>query len=389
LQDRHTIYPAIQLFVVDSSLALAMPSPSFSHELETALRAVHRASIVTKDVLRSLKNNVSAESKADDSPVTLADFAAQALIISAIHAVFPSDSFLGEESAAALRENDELRSRVWDLVQSAPTVELQASDSQLARPDSADAMLAAIDRGATDQTATGRVWVLDPVDGTATFMQGHQYAVCLCLLVDGVQQVGVIGCPNLLLDPESTHAKIIESEVDTKGYGVVVSAVKGEGASVRPLHVNGLGAPRPLEQVQQSKPLIELDFVEPTLTIKTSLSLAEHKNVAELLGAKWPGTQLWSLQLKYVSLALGATDVMVRLPTGRDRYTHIWDHAGGQLIFQEAGGKITDLDGGEIDFSQGRRLLGYRNYGTVAARPWAFDKVMEKVLEVLNRRGSK
>jgi 3'(2'), 5'-bisphosphate nucleotidase len=90
--------------------------------------------------------------------------------------------------------------------------------------------------------------------------------------------------------------------------------------------------------------------------------------------------------MKYVALALGATDVMLRLPKGKDRYTQVWDHAGGQLIFQEAGGIIRDLDGGEIDFGQGRKIEGTRNFGMVAAMPSAFSGIMQAVKTVLERR---
>ena len=34
----------------------------------------------------------------------------------------------------------------------------------------------------------------------------------------------------------------------------------------------------------------------------------------------------------------------------------IWDHVGGMLLFQEAGGNITDLDGKDIDLSHGRNF---------------------------------
>jgi 3'(2'), 5'-bisphosphate nucleotidase len=35
----------------------------------------------------------------------------------------------------------------------------------------------------------GRVWMLDPLDGTVAFVSGGQYAVCLALLEDGEQKV--------------------------------------------------------------------------------------------------------------------------------------------------------------------------------------------------------
>ena len=61
--------------------------------------------------------------------------------------------------------------------------------------------------------------MLDPLDGTVAFVSGGQYAVCLALLEDGEQKVGVIRCPNLPFD--TTHVK--ETVVDSDGM-VVYSA---------------------------------------------------------------------------------------------------------------------------------------------------------------------
>jgi 3'(2'), 5'-bisphosphate nucleotidase len=186
-------------------------------------------------------------------------------------------------------------------------------------------MLDAIDRGTGDGARDGRVWVLDPVDGTATFMEGKQYAVCLSLLVDGVQQVAVTGCPNLQFDTQGPHVqrRISEDQVDTAGYGVVLSAVKGQGTYVRSMHANGLGEARRIVHDSTPKQLSALDFVEATIG-KTSLSQDEHHAVAECVDANWPGTVLWSQQMKYAALALGATDVLVRVPKGKDRFTYLW-----------------------------------------------------------------
>jgi 3'(2'), 5'-bisphosphate nucleotidase len=357
--------------------------------------------LLTKSVLRSLHHNVSAETKADDSPVTIADFAAQAVITAAIHAVFPDDSFIGEESAEALRQNDALAERVWDLVRRSPeALSSQSSDAQHVRATDRDAalavpaskadMLSTIDLGATtEQTQTGRVWVMDPVDGTLSFMSNKQYAVCLCLLVDGVQQVGVIACPNLHFDVDGPlgQTRIHEDLVDEADLGVVLSATKGCGTFVRSMHAAGLGDARRIEHHSAHIPKrhSDLDFVETTIG-KTSLSQDEHKAVAELLGAQWPTTVLWSQQMKYVALTLGATDVMVRLPKDKERYTYIWDHAGGQLLYEEAGGTIKDLDGNPIDFGQGRKILGTKNYGMVAAMPASFPAVIQAVERVLEKR---
>ncbi|KAH6639377.1 hypothetical protein C7974DRAFT_130204 [Boeremia exigua] len=379
-----------------------MSSQPYAAELSLALSAVHNASILTKSVLRSLKNHVSAETKADDSPVTIADFAAQALLISAIHAVYPNDQFLGEESADALRSNTALADRVWDLVLRAKALHASRSESgdsqkksaesgaqTLVFPASKEDMFELIDRGGKgEQTSRGRVWIMDPVDGTATFMQGQQYAVCLCLLVDGKQAVGVIGCPNLAFDVEGPlgQSRVHEDLVDETGYGVVLFAVKGQGTYVRGMTENGWGVARKVDlSTMPEKKLEDLNFVESTLG-KTSLSQKEHKAVCEQLGAQWPGTVIWAQQIKHVALALGSTDVMVRIPKTVDRFTCVWDHAGGHILFTEAGGMIKDFNGGDIDYAQGRHIAGERNYGMVAALPSVFEKVERAVKDVLARR---
>lgn len=386
-----------------------MSSQPYAAELSLALSAVHNASILTKSVLRSLKNHVSAETKADDSPVTIADFAAQALLISALHAVYPDDAFLGEESADALRDNEPLANRVWELVLRAKALHAERARSGAAQdagserqkeyalpaaqtlvfPESKEDMFELIDRGGKGtQTERGRVWVMDPVDGTATFMQGQQYAVCLCLLVDGKQAVGVIGCPNLAFDVEGPlgQSRVHEDLVDEEGYGVVLSAVQGQGTYVRTMTENGWGSGRKVDlSTLPERKLEELNFVESTLG-KTSLSQDEHKAVCEQLGAQWPGTVIWAQQVKHVALALGSTDVMVRIPKTADRFTCVWDHAGGHILFSEAGGLIKDFNGGDIDFGQGRHIAGERNYGMIAALPCVFEKVEGAVQEVLARR---
>ncbi|KAF2004857.1 carbohydrate phosphatase [Amniculicola lignicola CBS 123094] len=389
-----------------------MPKP-YADELALAVRIIHSASLLTKSVLRSLKNTIEAETKADDSPVTIADFAAQALIIGALHAVYPSDKFVGEESAAQLRQNDVLAERVWQLVQQAQAAASQTTDMQhvhghegstaspgqeeqerghvaLTFPSSKTAMLDTIDLGTNAELREGRVWVLDPVDGTATFMQGKQYAVCLCLVVDSIQQVGVIGCPNLqyAYDAASTPATrgiVHEDIVDPSGYGIMLTAVRGQGTHIRSMQASSLGDPRPIVHSRSPQDPSTLNFVESALG-STSLVQAEHRAVAESFGTEWPGTVVWSQQLKYVSVALGAADVMLRIPKDRERYTNVWDHAGGHLLVTEAGGIVRDFDGGEIDFGAGRKITGERNWGMVVATTWCFDAVEKAVKLVLDKR---
>jgi 3'(2'), 5'-bisphosphate nucleotidase len=44
------------------------------------------------------------------------------------------------------------------------------------------------------------MWTLDPIDGTMGFLRKQQFAICLALLIDGIVQLGIIGCPNLPVD---------------------------------------------------------------------------------------------------------------------------------------------------------------------------------------------
>ncbi len=379
------------------------PASDYSKELAVALKTVHNCSVLTQSVLRSLKSQnqtqVSAETKPDDTPVTAADLAGQALIISTLHARFPDDAFLGEESADALRSNQTLAGEVWKLVLRAKDASLteksalqQSSDTDagaLVFPASIEEMLDLIDLGGKGQViGRGNSWSLDPIDGTATFMQGLQYAVALCLFVDGVEQLGVIACPNLQFDVHSPLGKtpLREDSVDIAGCGVVLSAVKGQGTYVRSMSTEGLGEPQRVDLTRlPTKQLTELNFVESTIG-KTSLSQEEHKAVAESLGCPWPGTVLWSSHMKYVSLILGASDVMVRIPKSKDRYTAVWDHCGSHLCYTEAGGKIRDFDGRDIDFTRGRMIRGENNFGMIATMPSHFDRVDRAVKDVLGRR---
>jgi 3'(2'), 5'-bisphosphate nucleotidase len=345
-------------------------SKDLSQERLIAELAVQRASVLTKKVLSAV--NKGELSKTDSTPVTIADFAAQALIISAIHKAFPNDKFVGEEDADALRKDDGVRQRVWELVSSTHLDDTE-SEAMLASPETVEEMLEVIDLGGCGTGGReGRVWMLDPVDGTLTFLRGQQYAVALALVEDGEEKIGVLGCPNLSLKTGRVH----EDSVDAEGMGLMLSAVKGEGAVMR---LMGTGSLLPGSKIERSvaKELKDLHFVDCVTT--ASLDLEKHRRVAEKLGASWPGTDLWSSHMRYVALIVGGGDVLLRIHKKKNKTSCVWDHAGGQLVFREVGGKITDLDGKKIDFGTGRTLTV--NSGMVAAIEGFHDKVLEMVAE--------
>jgi len=91
--------------------------------------------------------------KEDKSPVTVADFGAQAVVSEHLAAVFPHDPLVGEESSALLRlpENAQLKDSVLKHVRMI-TPRLSEKD-----------VFAAIDRGSAEGGSKGRFWTLDPL----------------------------------------------------------------------------------------------------------------------------------------------------------------------------------------------------------------------------------
>jgi 3'(2'), 5'-bisphosphate nucleotidase len=47
-------------------------------------------------------------------------------------------------------------------------------------------------------------------------------------------------------------------------------------------------------------------------------------------------------------------------PSRPDYREKVWDQAAGAIVIEEAGGKVTDLDGKPLDFTQGRTLANNR-----------------------------
>lgn len=107
------------------------PSLSFNHltnmaaipyllEKTVAISAVTRACYLTSSLFASLQKSETI-TKSDTSPVTIADFSAQAAVNSILARVFPHDSIIGEEDSKDLQgdEGKVLRERVTDLANEA------------------------------------------------------------------------------------------------------------------------------------------------------------------------------------------------------------------------------------------------------------------------------
>ncbi|KAL2168084.1 hypothetical protein VTG60DRAFT_396 [Thermothelomyces hinnuleus] len=352
-----------------------MASP-YARELEIAQLAVQRAAILTKRVFHEkAKGTVS---KDDASPVTIGDFGAQALIIAALRANFPGDAIVAEEEAAQLRSDDKLRELIWGLVRDTK-LEDDAGERLLGGGvRDVDDLLEVLDLGRSPGGRNGRVWTIDPIDGTKGFLRGGQYALALALLEDGDVKVGVLGCPNLPVDDEAPLAADIgANQTDAEGRGVIFSAVVGQGATSRPLGTGGLAQGKRIK-MKEVTDMASASFCESVESGHSNQS--EAAQIAQKLGITKPSVRMDS-QAKYGSIARGAGDIYLRLPTSKTYQEKIWDHAAGDLIVREAGGQVTDTKGQRLDFGVGRTLA--TNSGVIAAPAAVHGRVLEVVQEVL------
>ncbi len=230
-------------------------------ELLTELReaAVEFAGIAGEITLNYYQKNFEVETKEDDSPVTIADREAEMSIRNNIHKHFPGHGIIGEEFG---KENE-------------------------------------------DQDI---VWVLDPIDGTKSFLHGIPfYTTLIGILVKGEPKVGVIYAPAL---------------------DEMVSAAIGLGC-----HFNGKKA-----AVRECKQLSEATFL--TTDIQSFDDHGYSNSLSELMSrTKYHRT--WGDAYGHMMVAVGRADIMV------DAVLNVWDAAALLPILKEAGGSYTDLKGNE------------------------------------------
>lgn len=329
---------------------------AYTSERVAAIDAVLKACRLTGVVQQQLVAAAVLE-KGDKSPVTVADFGAQAVVGHLLAAEFPHVPMVGEEDAAALRDpkNATLAAKVHEAVR------------QVLPDLSGDEVLAAIDRGVYEGGRTGRHWTLDPIDGTKGFLRLEQYAVALALIEDGEVVLGVLGCPNLPHDPRNPEG----------GVGCVMVAVKGEGAMWYPIHDGGLG-PSSRLTVDGAREGGQARLTESVEAEHTDQS--ESARVSHRLGINLPTVRMDS-QAKYGAVARGDASIYLRLPTRADYVEKIWDHAAGYCVVREAGGEVTDIHGKPLDFGLGRGLSA--NKGVVVTNGHLHAQVLAAVRGVL------
>lgn len=252
-------------------------SDPVSRRLEMARQLAQEAGQITLQYFQTAELKI--ERKADNSPVTQADRNAEEFLRERIRRFFPGDAIVGEEFGE------------------------QPGDS-------------------------GYTWILDPIDGTKTFVGGVPlYSQLIGILLGEESVAGVISIP---------------------GLDECIYAAKGQGAWWR----KRASAPEPARVSQRAR-LAEGIFVTSQVDSFTHRGAAEA--YLRLERAAYI-TRTWGDGYGYLLVATGRAEAMI------DPVMNVWDAAAIRPVLEEAGGTFTDwkgqatIRGGEGVATNGRVL---------------------------------
>ncbi|KAH8922404.1 3',5'-bisphosphate nucleotidase [Atractiella rhizophila] len=327
-----------------------------------AISAVSLCSQVARRVQATLVPSQGL-TKSDNSPVTVADYACQLLVSRLLFTHLPNIPMIGEESSADI--DPSMLRQVKELVNEALRGEKEEAGLWPKGEMDEESCKQLLDKaGGEGVGRSGLQWALDPIDGTKGFLRRGQYAICLALIRDGKPIMGVMGCPNLPVLPTSPDGE----------KGVIFTATRGEGAHQRSLTNAEL---RPIKM----NPIQSIDLSNATFCESVESGHSDqgtNSRIASILGITRPSVRMDS-QAKYCSISRGDGDIYLRLPTSKTYEEKIWDHASGVVLVEEAGGRVSDMFGKELDFGVGRTLKN--NKGVIAAHRDVHAKVLEAVKE--------
>jgi len=240
------------------------PAPDTAVRLEAALTALRRAAA---EALRRFEDpTLAVRAKADRSPVTEADIAAETILRDALLGAFPHDAFLGEETGSAAG-------------------------------------------------TSGYEWIVDPIDGTKSFIRGVPlWATLIGCRHEGRGVVGVIAIPAL---------------------DELVYATAGGGA----WHVRRGGEPSRAHVSTRSTLGESLcctsDFTSFGRRTDAPAGEAARQRLEQAGGI----LRTWGDGYGYLLVATGRADVMI------DPLLNAWDAAAVETVIAEAGGRFTDWQG--------------------------------------------
>jgi histidinol phosphatase-like enzyme (inositol monophosphatase family) len=239
-----------------------MPNDLPADLVERWTLAVEVAKAAGRHTLSYFQHNVQVDRKSDHSPVTIADREAELLARERINRSFPDDAVLGEEYGEASGKS-------------------------------------------------GYRWIIDPIDGTKTFIAGVPlYSTLIGLEHSGRSVAGVIYLPAI---DEGVHA------------------ARGGGA----WHFAN-DQPQTSARVSTRAQLADGIFLTSQVD---SFSQRGAAGIFEQLQARAYITRTWGDGYGYFLVATGRADVMI------DPVMHLWDAASLQPVLEEAGGTFTNWRG--------------------------------------------
>lgn len=324
---------------------------AFEKEKEVAIAAATAAATICEQVRQTMVPE--AIEKKDKSPVTVADFGAQAVVCKALSEAFPNDPVVGEEDAGELK-TPEMAERLQQVTRYVKQVAPEATP---------EAVTQWIDHG--NGSVAARYWTLDPIDGTKGFLRKDQYAIALALVENGEIKVGVLACPALTIGGKT---------------GLLFVAVRGEGTTMQA--ISG-GSPEPIK-VTSSEDKAHFRFVESVESGHGDQAL--QGAIAGAAGITADSMRMDS-QAKYAAVASGQAVLYLRLPSPKspDYREKIWDHAAGVIVVEEAGGRVTDMTGKPLDFSKAAKLVD--NRGVIVSNGEIHDSVLSALKQTTESLG--
>ena len=301
--------------------------------LAAAKRAVRVASRLALSVSARGLAPCDAAAKPDASPVTVADYGAQAALnVLLLHALQGEGAVrallggapapaafrvLGEESAAGLAGcSAGLQAAVLAAFAGAMAPRAELAGGGGGGEWSGGDVLQALGAGscaggrASEGAGEGRgYWVMDPIDGTKGFLRGGQYAVGLAFIRDGAPVLAVMACPAL---PYPAWPRE-EAPAPAPTPGALFAATAGGGATQEPLF-GAAGAGEALPQRiscarQPPRASAELTLCESFEAGHSSHSASEA--VAAALGLARQPIRMDSMG-KYALVARGCGDLYFR-----------------------------------------------------------------------------
>jgi len=289
-----------------------------------ATDAVRMASTLCQEVQGQLmRQDEQAVTKDDKSLVTLADYAAQAIISWRIQQEWPDFTMVGEEDAETLVSGGEGGAETLRKITALVNKTLRTHKGDDAPELSTTDLVTLIDKG-KGSGGMGRHWVLDPVDGTLGFVRGDQYAIALALMEEGELKVGAMGCPNMpkmgeVLEYDSSYtygfsprlvSKMLAGEALGWFKGCLFTAVRGQGAFMIPCDAALSVEPVPVSCSATFDPKTA-KFCEPVMKANSSQGFTA--SVADNLAMTSKPLRVYS-QVKYGSVARADADVFMKFP---------------------------------------------------------------------------